>query len=104
MRSRLISLVTMVLMTLTLMPISPAYAVVTKSGVKQCGYDQTVRIRWNGSGTVKVYAPAVGGTAHTVWTFDDIGNGTYNIGSQRTSWKVTSTGYLADFGTYAICQ
>lgn len=107
MRSRARKLVLLALtcgvMAATSLVAGPANAVVEKSGSKSCGYNQFVSIRGYGSGVLKFYYPST-----TYKTSSDHGSAIYattvSTGKNSATWKVTSTGYLQDAGTYASCS
>jgi hypothetical protein len=93
--------VVIVLILVTVIVAAPAFALVEKSGFKDCGANN-VAVRSLGTETVRHYAPT--GTQIGVFQNHDdfiVRNTTTLYNS--TSWKVTSTGSLNDSGTYAWC-
>jgi hypothetical protein len=80
---------------------APAFALVEKSGFKDCGGNY-VAVRSLGTYTVRHYAP----TGTQIGVFYNGGTETVRNSTTlyfSTSWKVTSTGSLNDSGTYAWC-
>ena len=80
---------------------APAFALVEKSGFKDCGGNY-VAVRSLGTETVRHYAP-IGTQIGVFNNYDEfiVRNTTTLYFS--TSWKVTSTGSLNNPGTYAWC-
>jgi hypothetical protein len=91
----------LVLVILVILIAAPAFALVEKSGFKDCGGNY-VAVRSLATQVVRHYAPT--GTQIGVWDNDEdfiVRNKTTLYFS--TSWRVTSTGSLNDPGTYAWC-
>lgn len=91
----------LVLVILVILIAAPAYALVEKSGFKDCGGNY-VAVRSFGTELVRHYAPT--GTKIGEWnnggSFVQRNSATLYF---STSWRVTSTGSLNDPGTYAWC-
>jgi hypothetical protein len=93
--------VTIILMLVIVMVAAPAFALVEKSGFKDCGANY-VAVRSLGTKIVRHYAP----TGTQIGVFDNGDNFIVRNTTTlyfSTSWKVTSTGSLNDSGTYAWC-
>lgn len=93
--------VVIVLILVTVVVAAPAFALVEKSGFKDCGANN-VAVRSLGTQTVRHYAP----TGTLIAVFNNGASENVRITTTlytSTSWKVTSTGSLNDSGTYAWC-
>lgn len=99
MRKLIASLATVIITLGVLAP--SAYAVVTKSGSESCPQGQ-VGVKSRGTDTVKHYYPS--GTWKKTFQngYEFLDRYSYT-GQTYSTWKVTSTGALTNYGTYDFC-